>query len=203
MNSALRNSIVVLFILAIVIALIITTARSFNKLQWADEQVAASWAQVVNQYQRRIDLIPNIVRVVKAYAKHERKVFQEIVLARSAAQEIQPTIALLNDPQRLAEYQAAQNHMGYALSRLFKIAEQYPELHSNEAFLDLQAQLEGTENRISYARAKYIQSVSNFNVLVRTVPTSFVANQLDYRVRPDYLLSKLGSTPELVPKIVF
>jgi LemA protein len=200
-KSTLRNTIIVLSLLAISITLMVTATRSYNELQWSDEHVNTRWAQVVNQYQRRADLVPNLVRVVQAYAKHERNLFEEIARARTAAMGVKPTLDLPKDPQRLAEYQAAQDRMGNVLTRMLLMVERYPELRSNEAFLGLQAQLEGTENRITYARDKYIRAVNDFNVLVRTIPSSLVASQIDYQVRPNFTLSERYSTADSPPEI--
>jgi LemA protein len=200
-KGTLRNTIIILALVAISIALMVTATRSYNELQSSDEQVNTRWAQVVNQYQRRADLVPNLVRIVQAYAKHERDLFVEIARARTAAMGVKPTLDLPKDPQRLAEYQTAQDRMGNVLSRLLLIVERYPELRSNEAFLGLQAQLEGTENRITYARDKYIHAVNDFNVLVRTIPSSLIANQIDYQVRPNFILSERYSTADIPPEI--
>lgn len=202
-KGTLRVTIIILVGVVIAAAMMVTAARSYNALQWADEQVNAGWAHVVNQYQRRADLVPNLVRVVQAYAKHERDLFQEIARARATALGMKPTAAMLKDPQQLAEYQAAQDHMGTVLSRLLLIAERYPELRSNEAFLDLQAQLEGTENRVTYARDRYIRAVSTFNIMVRSIPTSLIASRLDYHVRPTLMLSKQDAAAETAPEVVF
>lgn len=200
-KSTLRNTIIVLSLVAASITLMVTATRSYNELQWSDEQANTRWAQVVNQYQRRADLVPNLVRVVQAYAKYERNLFEEIARARTAAMGLKPTLDLPKDPQRLAEYQAAQDRMGNVLTRMLLMVERYPELRSNEAFLGLQAQLEGTENRITYARDKYIRAVNDFNVLVRTIPSSLVASQIDYQVRPSFTLSERYSTADSPPEI--
>jgi LemA protein len=200
-KSTLRNTIIILSLVAISTALMVTATRSYNELQWSDEQVNTRWAQVVNQYQRRADLVPNLVRVVQAYAKHERDLFEEIARARTAAMGVKPTLDLPKDPQRLAEYLAAQDRMGNVVSRLLLMVERYPELRSNEAFLGLQAQLEGTENRITYARDKYIHAVNDFNVLVRTIPSSLIANQINYQARPNFTLSERYFTADTPPEI--
>lgn len=189
--------------LAVVIGVLsYLTIRNYNALQVADEQVNAGWAHVVNQYQRRADLVPNLVRVVQAYAVHERALFKEVAEARAAALAVRPDADLPGDPQRLGEYQAAQENMRQALSKVLLIAERYPELRSNESFLDLQAQLEGTENRISYARDKYIYAVSTFNMMVRSFPTNLIASRLNYAARPSLVLES-GSSAETAPEVVF
>ena len=176
--------------------------RNYNRLQAADEEANAGWAHVVNQYQRRADLVPNLVRVVQAYASHERALFREVAEARAAAMGVRTDAAMLGDPKRLGEYQAAQDNMHRALSKLLMIAEGYPELRSNESFLDLQVQLEGTENRISHARDKYIFAVSSFNVLVRSFPSNLLARSLNYAVRPNFGLSP-GQIAGAAPEVAF
>jgi LemA protein len=200
-KGTIRNTIFILTGVAVVVALLFTGVRSYNSLQWGDEEVNAGWAHVVNQYQRRADLVPNLVRVVQAYAKHERELFEEIARARAAAMGVKSTGELFKNPQKLAEYQQVQDQMGNALSRLLLIVERYPELRSDQGFLDLQAQLEGTENRISYARDKYINAVRNFNFMVRSIPTSLIASQLDYHVRPNFTLSEQYSTADKPPVV--
>jgi LemA protein len=200
-NGRLRSIIIFVSGMAISVALLVTASRSYNELQRTDEEVSTRWAYVVNQYQRRADLVPNLVRVVQAYAKHERELFVDIARARTAALGVKPTLELPKDPQRLAEYQAAQDRMGKALSRLLLMVERYPELRSNEAFLGLQAQLEGTENRITYARDKYIQAVNNFNIIVRTIPSNLIATQFNYQVRPNFVLSDRYSTADTPPEV--
>ncbi|MEW5791371.1 MAG: LemA family protein [Pseudomonadota bacterium] len=158
----------------------------YNRIQAADEQVKASWAEVLNQYQRRADLVPNLVNVVKGYASHERQVLTEVTEARARVGSIQATPELLNDPEAFARFQAAQAQMTSALSRLLAVAENYPQLKADALFRDLQAQLEGTENRITVARNRYIQAVQEYNVLVRSVPTNFTAMIFGYKPRPSF-----------------
>lgn len=143
----------------------------YNNLQAQDEQVNAAWSEVVNQYQRRDDLVPNLVKVVKQYADQEQEVFTQVAEARSRAGSIQLTPETLNDPQAMENYQAAQAEMTGALSRLMAVSERYPELKSDKLFQDLQAQLEGTENRITVARNRYIQEVQGYNTTVRQFST--------------------------------
>jgi LemA protein len=202
-SHALRNTVVVaVATVAIAAALVIAGVRGYNRLQAADEQVSAGWAHVVNQYQRRADLVPGLARIVQAYARHESGLFQEIAETRSDALSVKPTAALLKDPQALAEYQSAQDHVGAVVSRLLLIAERYPELRSDQAFLDLQAQLEGTENRVTYARGRYIQAVSQFNIMVRSIPTNWIARWLDYGTRPTFTLTA-GSAVATAPEMAF
>lgn len=147
----------------------------YNTLQAQDEQVNASWSEVVNQYQRRADLVPNLVSVVERYAEHEQGVFTEVAAARAAAGSVQLTPETLNDPNAMRQYQEAQAQMTSALSRLMAISENYPQLKADALFQDLQSQLEGTENRIAVARQRYIQDVQGYNTTVRQFPTNLTA----------------------------
>ncbi|UNU73005.1 LemA family protein [Moraxella nasovis] len=151
------------------------TGCGYNQLQAQDEQVTASWSEVVNQYQRRADLVPNLVTVVQRYAEHEQAVFTDVAKARAAAGSVQITPEVLNNPQALQQYQEAQAQMTGALSRLMAVSERYPELKADAMFQDLQAQLEGTENRITVARQRYIQDVQGYNTTVRQFPTNLTA----------------------------
>ncbi|WP_245953272.1 LemA family protein [Moraxella caviae] len=151
------------------------TGCGYNALQAQDEQVNASWSEVVNQYQRRADLVPNLVAVVQRYTEHEQAVFTDVAKARAAAGSIQLTPETLNNPQAMEQYQAAQAQMTSALSRLMAVSERYPELKADTLFQDLQAQLEGTENRITVARQRYIQDVQGYNTTVRQFPTNLTA----------------------------
>lgn len=188
--------------IAAVAALSFLVIRYYNNLQLADEEIDAGWAHVVNQYQRRADLVPNLVRVVQAYAVHERTLFKDVAQARAAAVQITPDAELFRDPRRFRQYQQAQDNMREAISRLLIVAARYPELRANESFLDLQAQLEGTENRISYARDKYIFAVRSFNVLVRSFPSNLLARRLNYGVHPN-LGFESGSTAATAPAVAF
>lgn len=147
----------------------------YNALQAQDEQVNASWSEVVNQYQRRADLVPNLVAVVERYAKHEEAVFTEVATARAAAGSVQMTPETLNNPNAMKQYQEVQAQMTGALSRLMAISENYPQLKADVMFQDLQAQLEGMENRIAVARQRYIQDVQGYNTTVRQFPTNLTA----------------------------
>jgi LemA protein len=158
----------------------------YNDFQRLDEQVRASWAEVLSQYQRRADLIPNIVATVKGEANFEQETLTRVIEARSRATAIQATPELVNDPEAFAKFQAAQGQLSGALSRLLVVAEQYPNLKANQAFQDLRVQLEGTENRITVARNKYIQTVAEYNVKVRSVPTNFTAMVFGYKVKPNF-----------------
>ena len=158
----------------------------YNTLQATDEQIKASWAEVLNQYQRRADLVPNLVNVVQGYAAHEKDVLTRVTEARAKVGSIQATSDLINDAQAFARFQAAQGEMTSALSRLLVVAENYPLLKADGAFRDLQAQLEGTENRITVARNRYIQAVQEYNVTVRQFPSNLTAMLFGYKVKPSF-----------------
>lgn len=147
----------------------------YNALQAQDEQTNAAWSEVVNQYQRRADLVPNLVAVVQRYAEHEKEVYVQVAQARAAAGSVQLTPEALNDPEAVKKYQEAQAQMTSALSRLMMVSEQYPALKADTMFQDLQAQLEGTENRITVARNNYIKDVQTYNTTVRQFPTNITA----------------------------
>lgn len=152
----------------------------YNDFQRLDEESKSAWAEVLNQYQRRADLIPNIVATVKGEANFEQDTLTRVIEARARATGIQVTPETLNDPEAMARFQAAQGQLTGALSRLMVVAEQYPNLKANQAFADLRVQLEGTENRISVARNRYIQSVQAYNVLVRSFPSNLTAKAFSY-----------------------
>ena len=158
----------------------------YNTLQSNDEQIKASWSEVVNQYQRRADLIPNLVNTVKGYAAHEKDVLIQVTQARAAATSMQVTPEVLNDPAAFAKFQAAQGALSGALSRLLAVSENYPQLKADANFRDLQAQLEGTENRITVARNRYIQSVQAYNVSVRSFPSNLTAMAFGYKAKPNF-----------------
>jgi len=157
-----------------------------NKFQTQDEQVKAAWSEVVNQYQRRADLIPNLVETVKGFAQQERDVLLGVTEARSKVGSIQATPELINDPQAFQQFQAAQGQLTSALSRLMVVVEMYPELKSDQNFRDLQAQLEGTENRITVARNRYIATVQDYNVTVRSFPSNVTAMLFGYKTKPNF-----------------
>jgi LemA protein len=158
----------------------------YNTIQTQDEAVKAAWSEVVNQYQRRSDLIPNLVNTVKGYAAQEQKVLIGVTEARARATSIQVTPEVLNDPEALRKFQAAQGELTNALKSLIAISENYPELKSDQNFRDLQAQLEGTENRITVARNRYIESVQVFNGTVRKFPVNLTAMMFGYDVKPNF-----------------
>ncbi|WP_341236757.1 LemA family protein [uncultured Limnobacter sp.] len=158
----------------------------YNTIQSNDEQVKAAWAEVLNQYQRRADLVPNLVNVVKAEANFEQETLTQVVEARSKATSIQATPELINDPEAFNKFQQAQGELSGALSRLLLITENYPNLKANQGFRDLQTQLEGTENRITVARNRYIKSVQEYNITVRSFPNNLTAMVMGYAVKPSF-----------------
>ena len=158
----------------------------YNTFQTGDEQIKASWSEVVNQYQRRADLVPNLVNTVKGEAKFEQDTLTQVIEARSKATSIQATPELINDPVAFQKFQQAQGALTGALSRLMVVTENYPNLRANQGFRDLQAQLEGTENRITVARNRYIQSVQAYNVTVRSFPSNLTAMVLGYKAKPNF-----------------
>jgi LemA protein len=176
------------------------SACGYNDFQSKDEAVKAAWSEVVNQYQRRADLIPNLVNTVKGYAKHERETLEAVTRARAAATSIQVTPEVLNDPQAFNRFQQAQGELTQALSRLMAVSENYPQLKADTGFRDLQSQLEGTENRITVARQRYIAAVQEYNVLARSFPTNLTAKMFGYQVKPSFTVEneKAISTPPSV-----
>jgi LemA protein len=156
----------------------------YNDFQTKDEASKAAWSEVVNQYQRRADLIPNLVNTVKGYASHEKDTLEAVTRARAAATSMQITPAVLNDPAAFAKFQQVQGELTSALSKLMMVTEAYPDLKANANFRDLQSQLEGTENRITVARKRYIDTVQDFNVQVRKFPTNLTAKMFGYQVKP-------------------
>ncbi|BAN35414.1 LemA family protein [Sulfuricella denitrificans skB26] len=158
----------------------------YNTLQSTDEQIKASWSEVLNQYQRRADLVPNLVNVVKGYAAHEKEVLTQVTDARARVGSIQATPELINDEQAFAKFQQAQAQMSSALSRLLVVSENYPQLKADGVFRDLQAQLEGTENRITVARNRYIKAVQDYNVTVRSFPSNLTAMMFGFKTKPNF-----------------
>jgi LemA protein len=173
----------------------------YNRLQGADESVKAAWAEVANQYQRRADLVPNLVATVKGAADFERETLEAVVQARARATGIQATPELVNDPEAFARFEAAQGELSGALARLLVSVERYPDLKASASFRDLQAQLEGTENRIAVARKRYIEAVAEYNKLVRFFPTNLTARfLLGMEVRPTFEAREGSETP---PEVKF
>ena len=174
--------------LAAVLALAATLVLGgcgYNDFQRLDEQTKAAWSEVLNQYQRRADLVPNLVATVKGEANFEQETLTKVVEARAKATSIQATPELINDPAAFARFQQAQGELSGALSRLLVVAERYPELKTNQGFQDLRVQLEGTENRITVARNRYIKAVQEYNVLVRQFPSNLTAMVFSYGVKPN------------------
>jgi LemA protein len=158
----------------------------YNTIQKQDEQAKAAWSEVLNQYQRRAELIPNLVSTVKGYAAQEQTVLLGVTEARAKVGSIQATPELVNDPAALAKFQAAQGELSGALSRLMVVTENYPNLKSDQNFRDLQAQLEGTENRIAVARNRYIEAVQTYNLEIRSFPSNLTAMMFGYKVKPNF-----------------
>ncbi|MDF0378230.1 LemA family protein [Methylophilus sp. YYY-1] len=172
----------------------------YNQFQSLDEETKANWSEVLNQYQRRADLVPNLVSTVKGYASHEEKVLTEVTEARAKVGSMQVTPELLNDPEAFAKFQAAQGQLTSALSRLMVVSENYPNLKADASFRDLQAQLEGTENRVTVARNRYIESVKQYNVAVRSFPNNLTAMMFGYQPKPTFTVENekaISSAPKV------
>ena len=165
---------------------LLASGCGYNRFQQQDEAVKAAWSEVINQYQRRADLVPNLVNTVKGYAAQEQKVLIGVTEARARVGSIQATPELVNDPQAFQKFQAAQGELTQALKSLIAVSENYPQLKSDANFRDLQAQLEGTENRITVARNRYIQAVQDYNVLVRSFPTNLTAMVFKYPMKQNF-----------------
>jgi LemA protein len=172
----------------------------YNDFQRLDEQSKAAWSEVLNQYQRRADLIPNIVASVKGEANFEQDTLTKVVEARAKATSLQVTPETLNNPEAFAKFQAAQGELGSALSRLMVTVEKYPDLKTNQGFRDLRVQLEGTENRITVARNRYIDTIAEYNVLARSFPTNLTAKAFSYAPKPSFTVQNEAqiSTPPAV-----
>ncbi|EMM87901.1 LemA family protein [Leptospira santarosai str. 2000027870] len=172
--------------IALTFAVLVSSNCGYNSIQEEDEAVTASWAEVLNQYQRRADLIPNLVNTVKGYAAQEEKVLTEVTRVRAGVGSIQADEKTLNNPELFKKYAQAQSQMTSALSRLLVVVENYPELKSNQNFRDLQAQLEGTENRITVARNRYIQAVQKYNIAIRQFPSNLTAKFFGFETKPSF-----------------
>ncbi len=172
--------------IAAAVAVLGLSGCGYNDFQRLDEQVKAAWSEVLNQYQRRADLIPNIVNTVKGEANFEQETLTKVVEARAKATSIQVTPETLNDPQAFNRFQQVQGELSSALSRLIAVSENYPNLKTNQGFQDLRVQLEGTENRITVARNRYIKAVADYNVLARQFPTNLTAMLFNYEVKPTF-----------------
>lgn len=191
--SALRVVLVSLLVLFL-------SGCGYNQIQINDEGVNAAWSEVLNQYKRRADLIPNLVQVVQGYAAHEKEVLTQVTAARANVAGIKATPELVNDPEAFAKFQKAQGEMSSALARLLVVAENYPNLKADTQFRDLQAQLEGTENRITVARNRYIKAVNDYNVLARSFPTNLTAMVFGYSVKPSFTVTneaQIGAPPQV------
>ncbi len=189
-----------LFAAAAIATTLALTGCGYNDFQRQDEQVKAGWSEVLNQYQRRSDLIPNIVATVKGEANFEQETLTKVVEARAKATSIQATPELINNPEAFQKFQSAQGELTSALSRLMVVSERYPDLKANQGFQDLRVQLEGTENRITVARNRYIKTVQDYNVLARSFPTNLTAMMFSYTVKPTFTVEneKAISAPPTV-----
>lgn len=195
----MKNLISKIVIFSLALAL---TGCGYNKFQSLDEEAKASWSEVLNQYQRRADLVPNLVETVKGYAEHEKEVLTEVSNARSKVGSMQVTPELLNDPEAFAKFQAAQGQLTSALSRLMAVAENYPNLKADQGFRDLQAQLEGTENRVTVARNRYIETIKDYNVAVRSFPENLTAMMFGYKAKPTFTVENEKAI-SAAPKVEF
>ncbi len=191
-----------LFTIFMLTALLALSGCGYNTFQSQDEQINAAWGEVLNQYQRRADLVPNLVNVVKGYATHEKEVLEAVTASRAKVGSLQVTPELVNDEKAFSKFQAAQGELTSALSRLMVVSENYPQLKADANFRDLQAQLEGTENRITVARNRYIQAVKDYNVTVRSFPSNLTAMVFSYKTKPSFTVEneKAIST---APKVEF
>jgi LemA protein len=189
-----------IFSIALLVTAGLLSGCGYNTLQQQDEAVKAAWSEVLSQYQRRADLIPNLVETVKGYAEHEQSVLTAVTEARARTGSIQLTPELLEDPEAMRRFQAAQGELTQALRSLFAVAENYPQLKANENFRDLQAQLEGTENRITVARQRYIQAVQAYNTTVRSFPSNLTAMMFGHKVKQNFTVENEAviSTPPRV-----
>jgi LemA protein len=181
---------------------LLLSSCGYNTLQSTDEQVRASWSEVLSQYQRRADLVPNLVETVKGYAAHERDVLTRVTEARSRVGSVQATPELVDNPEAMQRFQQAQGELSGALSRLIAVAENYPQLKADANFRDLQAQIEGTENRIAVARNRYIQAVQQYNVTVRSFPSNLTAMVFGYKTKPGFTVENEREVAR-APKVDF
>jgi LemA protein len=188
--------------LAFVAATLSLSGCGYNTMQAGDQNIKAAWAEVLNQYQRRSDLIPNLVETVKGFASQEQQVLLGVTNARSKVGSIQATPELVNDPQAFAKFQQAQGELSSALSRLLVVAENYPQLKSDANFRDLQAQLEGTENRITVARNRYIKAVQEYNTTVVQFPTNLTAMVFGFKEKPQFTVENEKEVSK-APKVDF
>lgn len=186
--------------LALILVLLAISGCGYNSFQQYDEQIKQAWSEVLNQYQRRADLIPNLVKTVQGYATHEKQVFEDVASARSKAGSIQVTPELLNDESAMKKFQESQAAISSSLGRLLAVAENYPQLKADAGFRDLQSQLEGTENRITVARGRYIDSIKEYNILVRVFPSNLTAKLFGYLPKANFSVEneKQISAPPVV-----
>lgn len=200
MKSGMKIALVVIGIIVVVIvAGCQFYAGNYNKMVTLDEQVSNQWAQVQNVYQRRYDLIPNLVETVKGFASHESQVLTDVAEARSKAGGVmQLSAADLDDPEKLRQFQEAQNSLGGALQRLLSVTENYPELQANENFLALQDQLEGTENRITVERGRFNDSVTEYNTFIRQFPRNIIANMSGFRAKEKFTADSAAQSAPVV-----
>ncbi|WP_027150479.1 LemA family protein [Methylobacter tundripaludum] len=188
--------------LIVLLLMMVLSGCGYNTLQSSDEDIKATWAEVLNQYQRRADLVPNLVNVVKGYATHEKDVLTEVTEARAKVGALQATPELVNDEQAFQKFIAAQGQMTSAISRLLAVAENYPQLKADGLFRDLQAQLEGTENRITVARNRYIAAVKEYNITVRSFPSNLTAMMFGFQTKPSFTVEN-EQTIAVPPKVDF
>ena len=186
--------------LAILLTALALSGCGYNDFQRLDEQTRSAWSEVLNQYQRRADLVPNLVATVKGEANFEQETLTRVIEARAKATAVQVSPDTLNNPQAFEKFQQAQGELSSALGRLIAVSENYPNLKANQGFQDLRVQLEGTENRITVARNRYIQAVQQYNVLARSFPTNLTAMVFDYQPKPSFTVQNEGqiSTPPQV-----
>jgi LemA protein len=186
--------------LSMILAALLLSGCGYNDFQRLDEQTKSAWSEVLNQYQRRADLVPNLVSTVKGEANFEQETLSKVVEARAKATAVQVTPETLNDPQAFQKFQQAQGELTSALSRLLVVSERYPDLKANQSFRELRVQLEGTENRITVARNRYIQAVQQYNVLARSFPTNLTAMVFNYDPKPTFTVQNEAqiSTPPQV-----
>lgn len=188
------------FMPLLLLSSLLLSGCGYNAIQGGDEGVKAAWADVLNQYKRRADLIPNLVKTVEGFAQQERNVLIQVTEARSRVGAIQATPETLNDPAAFKQFQEAQGQLSGALSRLLVVVEKYPELKSDQNFRDLQAQLEGTENRITVARKRFIDATQEYNTLVRSFPNNLTAMMFGYKVKPTFTVeneAEISKPPEV------
>lgn len=188
--------------LTVILYALLLSGCGYNTLQATDEQIKASWAEVLNQYKRRADLVPNLVNTVKGFAAQEKDVLLGVTTARSRVGSIQATPELLNNPEAFAKFQNAQGELSSSLARLLVVTENYPELKSDANFRDLQAQLEGTENRITVARNRYIKAVQEYNIVVRSFPSNLTAMMFGFQTKPSFTVENEQEI-SVAPKVDF